>query len=181
MNNYYKRVNNNYQLKRNNANHYDPYSYPENLPTALELIEEAVEVESRAEAFYEYLISIAPYEDDKKIIRSIRDDERSHNKLFRRIYYELTCQMLPESENGDFTVPETYCQGLKMALENELNAVRKYRQIYYAMCYRTHMNIMTGIITDELRHADYINFLYSKNECYEEELAEKEENEDYCK
>ena len=58
-----------------------------------------------------------------------------------------------------------YCEGIKMAIMGEQNAVRKYRKILYAMQERVEINILTEIITDEIRHGSLYNYLYSKNGC----------------
>jgi rubrerythrin len=143
----------------------DPYSYPQNLPEALLLIQGAVSGEREDELFYEYLISVAPTEEDKDIIRSIRDDERKHFKMFRQIYYELTGQTIQPNQNIEFEKPKSYCAGLQKALFGELGAVERYRRILFALQDRRHINMLTEIITDELKHANKYNFLYSKNSC----------------
>jgi rubrerythrin len=145
----------------------DIYTYPYNLPMALQLIREAVSGEREDEMFYNYLVTIAP-EEDKSIIRGIRDDELKHFRLFKNIYYELTGQMLPPPPEGEFTKPASYCAGLKKAMLGELAAVEKYRKILFALQDRRQINMLTEIITDELRHGNLYNLLYSKNECYKE-------------
>lgn len=152
----------------------DPYTYPQNLPMALQLIRESVPDELEDSMFYNYLISIAPTQEDKDIITGIRNDEMKHFGLFRQIYYQLTGQLLPEPRVR-VTRPASYCQGLKKALLGEVAAVARYRRILYALQDRRQINILTEIITDEIRHSSLYNFLYSKNECYEEEKGEKED------
>jgi len=98
---------------------------------ALEMIKNAVAGEREDELFYDYLISVAPCEEDKQIIRSIRDDERKHNKMFRQIYFELTGQMLPPSQDETFEKPASYIDGIRRALFGELGAVERYRQILF--------------------------------------------------
>ena len=154
----------------------DPYTYPQNLPMALQLIREAVAGEREDELFYDYLLSVAPSEEDKNIIRGIRNDERKHFGLFRQIYCELTGKTVPIPQKEEFTKPASYCQGLKKALQGELGAVERYRKILFALQDRRQINMLTEIITDELRHGNLYNLLYSKNECYEEE-KEGEQNE----
>lgn len=151
----------------------DPYTYPQNFPMALQLIRDAVSGEMEDRLFYSYLISVAPSQEDKEIIASIRDDEMKHFDLFRQIYFQLTGQILPQPREGEFTKPATYCQGLKQALLGELAAVQRYRRILFAMQDRRHINMLTEIITDEIRHANLYNLLYSKNGCYAEELEGK--------
>jgi rubrerythrin len=142
-----------------------PYKYPDNLKTALQYIREAVEGESEDRQFYEYLISVAPNEADKTIIRSIRDDEIGHSSLFRQVYYMLTGRLLPQPAEIKFTKPSSYCDGLRHAINGEQAAAKKYRSIYFALQDRVLMNILFAIITDELRHGILYNYLYSKNGC----------------
>jgi rubrerythrin len=73
--------------------------------------------------------------------------------------------MLPPPQNVTFEKPASYCEGVKRALKGEQNAVRKYRRILYALQDRVQINILTGIITDEIRHGILYSYLYSKNGC----------------
>lgn len=144
----------------------DPYAYPQNLPGALQLIREAVAGEREDALFYDYLISVAPSEEDKNIIRSIRDDERKHFRLFRQVYYELTGQSIPPGQDTEFERPASYCAGIEKALFGELGAVERYRRILFALQDRRQINMLTEIITDEIKHAGKYNFLYSRNRCF---------------
>lgn len=144
----------------------DPYDINTNLPGALKLIEDAVMGETEDRLFYQYLISVAPAR-DKQIIAGIRDDEMKHYQLFRQIYYEITGNVLPSVENAPFETPASYCAGVAKALMGEQAAVTRYRRILYAMRDRRHINMMTEIITDELRHLGLYNYIYTRNRCAE--------------
>lgn len=141
------------------------FTYPQNLPNALTLIQQAVAGENEDRMFYSWLIEKAPSNEDKKIITGIRDNEIGHFGLFRQLYYELTGKMVPQTQAEAFTPPSTYCAGLSRALLGEQNAVQKYRKIFYAMQTRIHINMLTEIITDEIRHGILYNYLYTKNGC----------------
>lgn len=143
----------------------EEYTYPQNVPGALKLIQEAIAGETEDRMFYQYLIENTPSEADKEIITGIRDDEIRHFSLFRQVYFQLTGQMLAPPQNVTFQKPESYCEGVKRALKGEQNAVRKYRRILYALQDRVQINILTGIITDEIRHGILYSYLYSKNGC----------------
>lgn len=143
----------------------NPYTYPENFPGALRLIEGAVTGEREDELFYDYLISEVPTEEAKNIITSIRDDEKKHNKMFRKIYTELTGKVLPPTQDVAFEKPKSYCNGIKKALQGELGAVQRYRRILFALQNRVHINMLTEIITDELRHANLYNLLFTLGHC----------------
>lgn len=55
------------------------------LNQAIVLIKQSVKNEKEDELFYDILIKQAPSEKEKSIIRSIRDDERKHNQILRRL------------------------------------------------------------------------------------------------
>lgn len=141
------------------------YTYPQNLAGAIKLIEEAVAGENEDRLFYQYLINNAPSEEDKEIIRGIRENEITHFGLFRQIYSQLTGKMLPVPEDVTFEEPASYCEGIKKAIKGEQNAVIKYRKILFAMQNRVHINMLTEIITDEIRHGILYNLIYTKNGC----------------
>lgn len=141
------------------------YIYPANLPEALNLIAGGIAGEREDRLFYEYLISTAPTEEDKEIIRGIRDNEIRHFSLFRQIYYQLTGLLLPQPKDTPFIKPASYCAGIRKALLGEENAVTRYRNILFAMQNRIHINMLVEIITDELRHGTLYSYLYSKNGC----------------
>jgi len=130
----------------------------------LELIKTSVASEKEDERFYDYLLSVATSPEDKKIIESIRNDERNHNQMLRKIYLELTGVSLPKAP--DVKEPElniTYIKGLEAALMGELSAVEKYRKILGEMSDKQRYNMMFEILTDELKHAAKYNFLITKN------------------
>ena len=143
----------------------DPYNARTNLEAALITIRQATEGEAEDRASYEYLISIAPSQEDRDIIDGIRNDEMKHFKLFRQLYFDITGEKLPPAQTAPFEQPASYCEGLKKALLGEQSAVVKYRRVLFAMRNRRHINMMTEIITDELRHLGLYNYLFSKNRC----------------
>ncbi len=131
----------------------------------LELIKDSVGSEREDELFYDFLLTVATSKEDKDIIESIRNDERHHNQLFRKIYLELTGVSLPKAstdvQEHEFNM--TYLQGLEVALMGELSAVEKYRKILGEMTDRQRYNMVFEILTDELKHAAKYNYLITKN------------------
>jgi rubrerythrin len=142
-----------------------PHQNDAQLSEALELVRQAVEGETEDRLFYSYLIKNASSESDREIIGGIRDNEINHAKMFRQLYYEHTGKTISPDINVNFETPKTYCEGLKRALIGETNAVKKYRKILFAMKDRRHINMLTEIITDELRHGILYNFVIHSNEC----------------
>ena len=130
------------------------------LNQAIELIRNSVGDEKEDEMFYDTLIKQAPNEKEKEIIRSIRNDEKKHNQILRRLYYEFTGGLLPR-DNSKNVANNTmkYKENLEKALFGELGAVEKYRRIMGAMPNKNSYTLLMSIMTDELRHANKYNFL----------------------
>ena len=134
------------------------------LQEALNDIRKAVQGEREDELFYDYLISVAPTKEEKEIIASIRDDERRHNQIFRRIYKDFTgMDIVSMDEEKTFEKPESYLEGIKKALFGELAAVERYRNIRRALPIGPYRDMLFDIITDELRHASKYNYLFTLN------------------
>jgi len=130
------------------------------LNQAIELIKTSAGNEKEDELFYDILIKQAPTQNEKEIIKSIRDDERKHNQILRELYYKFTGQML----KADSTVSQTnnnmdYKTNLEKALFGELEAVKKYRKIMAQMPSGNSYTLLMSIMTDEIRHASKYNFL----------------------
>ena len=162
-----------------NYKYYPTYMYytQNAYPNALQLIENSVQSEKEDEMFYDYLLRVSPSEKQKSIITSIRDDERKHNKMFREIYYQLTGKDIPPTPDISFEKPKSYLEGIEQAKFGELAAVEKYRQILFGLSFLPYRNMLTEIYTDELKHADKWNFLYTIN--YTNAMCNKEHNKIY--
>jgi rubrerythrin len=144
------------------ANPYTMYDM-DLLQKSLEGIKLAVQGEKEDELFYDYLISIAPTEEEKKIIASIRDDERGHNKMFRQIYKSITGMDVPPGKDEEFIKPISYLDGIKKALFGELGAVERYREIRRGLPSTIYRDMLFNIITDEIKHSAKYNYLFTLN------------------
>lgn len=83
--------------------------------------------------------------------------------MFRNIYTQLTGQPPGAGEEGEgFERPATYLQGIEMALMGELQAFEKYRTIYLNITPKFR-DMIFEIMTDEIKHAAYYNWMYAKN------------------
>ncbi|GAA0777989.1 hypothetical protein GCM10008908_34100 [Clostridium subterminale] len=145
----------------------EPMMYSPQLQEALEGIKEAVQGEREDELFYDYLISVAPTMEEKDIITSIRDDERRHNREFRKIYRDFTGMDVPTVENETFERPESYIDGIKKALFGELRAVERYRDIRKNLGMGPYRDVLFDIITDEIKHSSKYNYLFTLNRSME--------------
>jgi rubrerythrin len=133
------------------------------LQLSLQLIREAISSEKEDQLFYEYLVSAAPTNEEKLIIAAIRDEEKKHNRLFRKIYKDITGKEAPPVEGEEFQRPKTYRDGLVKALFGELAAVEKYRVIRQGLPNTYYRDILFNIITDEMKHSAKYNYLFTLN------------------
>lgn len=130
---------------------------------ALNLIKEAVQGERADELLYDYLISIAPSQEEKDIIISIRDDERNHRKWYKDVYKYYTGEEIEAKNGEEFAKPESYIDGISKAIFGELGAVEKYRFIREGLPVRLFRDTVFRIITDEMKHATKYNYILNKN------------------
>jgi len=159
--NYYANYNN-YYIPRENLPwvlDFATKSAQYNLNTAVTMIKNSVTDELEDAAMYEALINIAPTEEAKEIITSIREDEKIHNRLLREIFTKLTGVVLPPSSGNANYEKLTYLDGIKKAFMGELKAVEKYREILSYMPSKELYNKILYIMTDEMKHAMKYNYL----------------------
>ncbi|WP_270851418.1 ferritin-like domain-containing protein [Clostridium tertium] len=133
------------------------------LSLALDEIRKAVQGEREDELFYDYLISLAPTKDEKEIIESIRNDERKHNQLFRKIYKDFTGNEINTMNEENLKKQSSFMDGIRTALFGELKAVDKYKAIRRALPIGAYKDMLFDIIMDELKHASKYNYLFTLN------------------
>lgn len=137
------------------------------LSKAIEHVKEYIMDETNDAEFYSKLISLAPNEEQKKIIEDIRNDELIHTQIFRKIFTELTGVVLPaptQMQNKPMNESSfSYKEGLKKAFFGELDAVKKYRETMAYMTSKDLDDMIMYILTDEIRHADKYNYLINMN------------------
>ncbi|PPK48691.1 rubrerythrin [Clostridium algidicarnis DSM 15099] len=155
--------------------------YSPQLQMALEGVKKAVQGEREDELFYDYLISVAPTTEEKDILTSIRDDERRHNTLFRKIYKDFTGVEVPSGDEETFEKPKSYIEGIKKALFGELRAVEKYRDIRSALPIGPYRDVLFDIITDEIKHSSKYNYLFTLNSSMNAKAMDKDPAKDTSK
>lgn len=145
------------------VSHAAPLNQEAQARMVIRLIQEGIAGERNDELFYDYLISVAPTKQEQQVIEGIRNDERKHRKMFRSIYSQLTGrEPAVTQESEQFQRPASYLEGLEMALLGELRAFEKYRTIYLNIVPQFR-DMIFEIMTDEIKHAGYYNWLYAKN------------------
>ena len=129
------------------------------------LILDALGDEAHDRAFYQYIQTLTTDSSQREIIRSIRNDEIKHFRMFETIYREVTCRDPMVKQNAEFEMPENYCAAIQKAIFGELGAVEIYREIMFSLCCQRHRDMLFEIISDELKHSVKWNFLYALNCC----------------
>jgi len=130
---------------------------------ALQLIKEAVQDERNDELFYDELIKLAPTAEQAAIITSIRDDERGHNTMFRRMYKDMTGQDIQGISNEQYPRVSNFKKGIEKAMQGEWAAVERYRKIWFGLPEGIYRDTVLGIMLDEQKHASKYNYLFTLN------------------
>lgn len=136
-----------------------------NLNELINGVKNSVGNEKDDEIMYTTLAEMAPDDDQREIIISIKDNEMVHNRIFRKIFTELTGVVLQENAMNTPTTANTksYMDMLKDAFMGELKAIERYREL---LAYAPNMEIYSMIMyvmTDEIRHALKYNYLMMLN------------------
>lgn len=137
-----------------------------NLNKLINGVKNSVGNEKEDEMMYTALAKMAPNDEQKEIILSIKDNEMIHNKIFRKIFNELTGVILPENNMDTATTTmnnKSYTEMLQTAFMGELAAIERYREL---LAYAPNMEIYSMIMyvmTDEIRHALKYNNLITLN------------------
>ena len=129
------------------------------MPAVANKIADAIRDEAQDEFFYRQLAEIAPNSETKALLIGIANQEKLHNRLFRRLYRQLTGgdpQALPISHQKR---PSSYEAGVEQAIMGEIHAVEFYRQIHTELpAGSTYRDVLFEIMTDEINHQT--KFLY---------------------
>jgi len=135
------------------------------LAVILSAIEDALRDESSDRYYFGYLLALTPDNSDAEIINGIRLDAIRHIEMFEQIYFELSGTHPKQLPALPFEQPLTYCEGLRNAIFEEQTEVVNFRGILAGLKDRRHINMLTEIVTDELRHMGLFMNLYIKNAC----------------
>lgn len=133
----------------------------------LELIRNSLSLEISTAEFYGWLLDNIPQELTKpqrqeigERLLSIQEDEIEHIEIFKNIYRDFTGEELKIKTN-DFKAPINFIEGIKTGLFQEINSVKRYRDIMSKFPGSYYKDILFNVISDELLHADLFNYIYT--------------------
>lgn len=130
---------------------------------ALDLVREEIQDKTTAELLCDYLISIAPTQEEKDIMISIRDDEITHRKLLKEIYRYYTCEEIQNTNNENFIILSSYIEGINKAIFDKLNYMDNYKFIGSHLSNTADMDTMFRILTDEMKNLTKYNYILNNN------------------
>ena len=136
-----------------------PVPAPTAAPTHRELvphIERFMKDEASAAAFYAELMALAEDPMVKDFIDHAREDEEKHYRMLGELYRELTGRTY---EVGPDKVEYAGLrEGLKIALDDELEAAEEYRDVYLSTKDQRIRDLFFELMTDEMEHATRFTF-----------------------
>ena len=132
------------------------------LEDALLIIEKSLENQQEDEITYNYLMALAPTEEEKSIIISIRNDNVKHDEFLREIYAFYKKESASRLRSSDCTYSEAYIPQIKKARLNEMEKIYRYRNILTGLTDTYYKDMMLEALTDCIIHLseyDYILYL----------------------
>jgi len=143
----------------------EPQATDQNLSAAISAILDALKEEMGIRHFFGYLLYMAPSEEDMRFIMGMRENAMKHLQMFQLLYSELTGIYPLVITAAPYEQPLSYCDGLSYAHLRLQEDVALFREILFQMPQRRHINTITMIITDLLRHIGILNYLHAKAGC----------------
>lgn len=144
------------------------YPYQEDVTEVIQLINSSLNLEVLGAEYYDWLLNNIPIEgltipqrkeiSDRLIF--IRDQELEHIETFKQIYRDFTGRE-PEIQERDFVTPQSFEEGIKTALFEEVNSVMRYREIKAKIPGDYYEDILFNLISDESIHMSLFNYIYT--------------------
>jgi len=124
-------------------------------------LQQALQGELEAIAYYQALLDLAPAP-DREDIRHVREDEEGHARLLSQLYFDLTGRP-PVTFPVETPELPSYLAGLQEAVRDELAAAEDYRNLYLSTFNNGIRDKIFAIMVDEQEHATRLTLLYGIN------------------
>lgn len=133
------------------------------LQESLKTIRDTAAATANVDAFNKKLLELAPSEEDRAVLTSIINDEKTHYQYLREIYKAFTGQDVPLSAPITvLAIPTSYVNGLKDALFRKFDNAQKHGFILAAMPTGYYQNIIAKMAVDNTVHGEKYNYLIQK-------------------
>jgi len=137
-----------------------------NLNKLIASVKDSVGNEAEDEIEYNKMAKLAPNDEQREIINAIKENEMIHNKIFRKIFMELTGVVLPTTNVTNMPDEKNsmnYADMLKNAMFGEFKAVERYREMLAYAPNKAIYDMIMYVMTDEINHAIKYNYLIMLN------------------
>ncbi len=132
----------------------------------IDSVRSLVEDENHSIAFYNMLLNQVTDEEDVSIISDIMKNEVRHSDILKDVFYEITSTHISDTRSiyvENRCIIDNYPENLKNGLFDEINSIKKYRNIQNSMPDNKKYNMINEIITNKLCNVNMYNYLISKN------------------
>ena len=129
---------------------------------SLQELLKAMTGELEAQRYYSELIKLTNDPQEKEIINMIINDEKKHFLSFRNLYIAITGVEPPIPEIPTPKI-ENFVAGVEKSILDELEAYEFYKTVYISTSNLHVKDIFFQAFTDEIEHAIYFNYFYTKN------------------
>lgn len=127
----------------------------------LDMILEAIEQENEDARYYEKLSTIVKDKNDIDDLRRIHLEDTKHFNMLSELYTNLTGTE-PNFEYDEIEIDDPLSEEFLEGAEQKLENVELYRNIMSSFLDIGIRDMLFEIITDEQKHAQKLNQLYSK-------------------
>lgn len=119
----------------------------------------AIEDEYKAHHFYKSMLPLTTDATWQKFIATAMEDEKSHYEMLQQLYYMLTGQYV------QIQIEKPVCHNLKTclksAIEDELDAAKKYKVMYLTVPIESGRIPFFIAMHDEVEHAVRFSTMYN--------------------
>ncbi|GAX90173.1 ferritin family protein [Effusibacillus lacus] len=126
----------------------------------VEAIERAINGEHNAIRIYGRLAELAPNNDFRQIVQTIRNDEEMHFKQFSDIYSRLTGGREPKLEKQP--LPNKFIEGVEESIRDELEDSKFYQTLSEMTDNPAIQRVFLNASHDEARHATWFSYIWNK-------------------
>lgn len=126
------------------------------------LLNRALTGQRRSVKAFELIAAAAADRADKQLLLAMRREERRHYYLLEGIYEEICGQPCPQPRLS-ISLPKNYCEMLKVAICDKLEAIDFYEQLDAALTCVKQRELLAIILTDQKEQARILASIYQRS------------------
>lgn len=126
------------------------------------MLSRALGGQRRSVKAFELIAAATRDQDDKQLILTMRREERRHYYLLEGIYEEISGQPYTQARLS-ISLPKNYCEMLKVAICEKLEAIDFYEQLDAALICVKQRELLAIIIGDQKEQARILASIYQRS------------------